>query len=145
MKLNYVWAAGLWCGSSCLLHVQDVAEALAAASCSEPAASFPRLLWGFSAGLIWLAASISVLEGLASDTRFIAWEINFSVLMPGLGGTGRCRHGWKWPVHVEEGKWHLRVLCSLLPLSVAPRSQRGQGGSTEVLLSALLSAVVQRK
>lgn len=60
-------------------------------------------------------------------------------------GTGRCRHSWKWPVHVEDGKGHLRVLRSFLPLSVTPRSQHGQGGSTELLSSALLYAVVQRK
>lgn len=48
-------------------------------------------------------------------------------------------------MHVEDGKGHLRVLRSFLPLSVTPRSQHGQGGSTELLSSALLYAVVQRK
>lgn len=53
---------------------------------------------------------VSVLEGLTCDTHFIAWEINFSILMLGLGRLGRCRH---------SGKWHL---CPVLPfpLSVAP-------------------------
>lgn len=72
--------------------------------------SFPPLPWRFPAGLLWLASCISVLEGLTCDTHFIAWEINFSILMLGLGRLGRCRH---------SGKWHL---CPVLPfpLNVTP-------------------------
>lgn len=95
-------------------------------------------LWAFSTGLIWQASSISVQEGLAWD--FVAWEINFSVLIPDLEDqaqlevTDVCRK--------REGTSMCSVLCSS---SHCGATQCGWGGSTEVLLFALIYAVVEEQ